>query len=44
MNTAYRCDTYRYTNFDGVQLRILENQLIPFYIVRGPLFEKIITM
>jgi hypothetical protein len=31
MNTAHCCDTY--TNFAGVWLWVLANQLIPFYIV-----------
>jgi hypothetical protein len=35
------CDTY--TNFSGVQLQVLANQPITFYIVR-PLFLKIVAM
>jgi hypothetical protein len=43
MSTARCCDTY--TNFAGVQLRVLENQLIPFYIVTPlPFFLKIVAM
>jgi hypothetical protein len=30
VNTALSCNTY--TNFEGVQLRVPANQVIPFYI------------
>jgi hypothetical protein len=33
-NTAHCCDTYK--NFAGVQILVLANQVIPFYIVSPP--------
>jgi hypothetical protein len=41
MKTAYCCDTHK--KLAGMQLRVLANQLIPFYIGR-PLFLKIVEM
>jgi hypothetical protein len=41
-NTAHCCDTYG-MNFAGVQLRVLANLVIPFYI-ESPLALKIVAM